>query len=131
MRIDAGVSICLALILTVMGAGAASAQPQIVWQVENPFRFFLDPADTHVHRATWQSLSEAERGQPVQSAERASERAPSRWLEHLHLRQDLLGLGRATAMPAASAPTISIPRAIRSWRGWTGWRTRKPSIAAG
>ena len=71
MRIDAGLGICLALILGVMGAGAAAAEPQIVWQVENPFRFFLDPADTQVHRATWQSLSEAERAHPVQSAERA------------------------------------------------------------
>ena len=131
MRIDAGLSICLALILAVMGAGAAAAEPQIVWQVENPFRFFLDPADTQVHRATWLSLSETERSHPVQAAERALERAPSRRLEHLHLHQDLLGLDDATATPAASAPTISIPRAIRSWRGWRGSRTRRPSIAAG
>ena len=41
------------------------------------------------------------------------------------------GTGRATATPVASAPTISIPRAIRSWRGWRGSRTRRPSIAAG
>ena len=46
MRIDAGRSICLALVLAVLHAGAATAEPQIVWQVENPFRFFLDPADT-------------------------------------------------------------------------------------
>ena len=46
MRIDAGRSICLALMLAVMHAGVATAEPQIVWQVENPFRFFLDPADT-------------------------------------------------------------------------------------
>ena len=69
MRIDAGRSICLALMLAVMHTGVATAEPQIVWQVENPFRFFLDPADTQVHRAT--SLSESERSHPVQSAERA------------------------------------------------------------
>ena len=70
MRIDAGRSIGLALFLAVMWAGAAAAEPQIVWQVENPFRFFLDPADTQVHRATWLSLSDSERNHPVQSAER-------------------------------------------------------------
>ena len=80
MRIDAGRSICLALMLAVMHAGVATAEPQIVWQVENPFRFFLDPADTQVHRATWLSLSESERNHPVQSAERAlSERHPDGW----------------------------------------------------
>src|SRR5438477_10081289 len=80
MRIDAGRSIGLALILAVARAGAATAEPQIVWQVENPFRFFLDPADTQVHRATWASLSEVERSHAVQSAERAlSERHPDGW----------------------------------------------------
>jgi hypothetical protein len=80
MRIDAGRSICLALMLAVAHAGVAMAEPQIVWQVENPFRFFLDPADTQVHRATWLSMSESERSHPVQSAERAlSERHPDGW----------------------------------------------------
>jgi len=80
MRIDAGRSICLALMLAAAHAGAAKAEPQIVWQVENPFRFFLDPADTQVHRATWLSMSESERSHPVQSAERAlSERHPDGW----------------------------------------------------
>ncbi len=79
MRIDAGLGFCLALILAILCAGPAAAEPQIVWQVENPFRFFLDPADTQVHRATWLSLSESERYHPVQSAERAlSERHNSR-----------------------------------------------------
>src|SRR5438045_6370941 len=80
MRIDAGRSIGLALMLAGAHAGAAKAEPQIVWQVENPFRFFLDPADTQVHRATWLSMSESERSHPVQSAERAlSERHPDGW----------------------------------------------------
>ena len=66
--------------LTVMHGGVATAEPQIMWQVENPFRFFLDPADTQVHRATWLSLSDVERKHPVQSAERAlSERHPDGW----------------------------------------------------
>src|SRR5689334_13413582 len=80
MRVDAGWSICLALMLAVMHGGVATAEPQIEWQVENPFRFFLDPADTQVHRATWLSLSDVERAHPVQSAERAlSERHPDGW----------------------------------------------------
>lgn len=45
--------------------------PTIKWRVENPFRFFVDPADTEMHRATWQALSADERTQPVLSAERA------------------------------------------------------------
>src|SRR5215510_15479251 len=80
MRVGAAVSFCLAVFIGLGWAGPAAAQPQIVWRVENPFRFFLDPADTEVHRATWQSLSETERRHPVQSAERAlSERHPDGW----------------------------------------------------
>jgi hypothetical protein len=61
-------------------ACGAAAEPRIVWEVENPFRFFLDPADTQVHRATWKSLTEAELRHPVQSAERAlGERHPDGW----------------------------------------------------
>lgn len=52
-----------------------SPQPQqieIVWRVENPFRFFADPADSEVHRATWLALSpEQQASNPVLSAERA------------------------------------------------------------
>lgn len=80
MRIKAGGGLFLALMLMLAHAGGAAAEPKIVWQVENPFRFFLDPADTQVHRATWESLSEAERRHPVQSAERAlGDRHPDGW----------------------------------------------------
>jgi hypothetical protein len=51
-------------------AASAVAEPHIVWQVENPFRLFLDPADTKLHAATWLSLPEAERGRSVSAAER-------------------------------------------------------------
>jgi hypothetical protein len=79
MPVTVGVRLLLAL--AMLGcAGGASAEPRITWQVENPFRFFLDPADTEVHRATWQSLSEVELRHPVQSAERAlGERHPDGW----------------------------------------------------
>jgi hypothetical protein len=53
------------------------AEPEIAWRVENPFRFFLDPADTEVHRATWKSLTPEQAVNPIQSAEvLLSERHP-------------------------------------------------------
>ena len=70
----------LVLAMVLGGTTGSAADPQIVWRVENPFRFFVDPADTQVHRATWQSLTESERRHPVQSAERAlGERHPDGW----------------------------------------------------
>jgi hypothetical protein len=69
-----------ALVLVLAMGAAARAEPTIVWEVENPFRFFLDPADTEVHRATWQSLSPEQRTSAVLSAERMlSERHPEGW----------------------------------------------------
>lgn len=60
---------CLGVLLTIAASEGARAQPEIVWEVVNPFRFFLDPADTEVHRATWESLTPEQRAQPVLSAE--------------------------------------------------------------
>src|SRR5262245_41331335 len=59
----------LAMALTTALGSAARADPEIVWRVENPFRFFLDPADTEVHRATWKSLTPEQAVNPIQSAE--------------------------------------------------------------
>ena len=68
------------LLLTLALCAPVSAQPQIVWEVENPFRFFLDPVDTEVHRATWASLTPQQRRSPVLSTERLlSERHPEGW----------------------------------------------------
>ena len=56
------------------------AEPEIQWRVDNPFRFFTDPADTEVHRATYESLSDDERKSPVLASERAlAERHPEGW----------------------------------------------------
>lgn len=53
---------------------------QIKWRVENPFRFFTDPRDTNVHRATYLALTPEERETPILSAERAlSTRHPEGW----------------------------------------------------
>jgi hypothetical protein len=62
--------ICAMPILMAFASDAARAEPEIVWKVENPFRFFLDPADTEVHRATWASLTDEQRATPVLSAEK-------------------------------------------------------------
>ncbi len=79
------------LLLTLALGGPASAQPTIVWEVENPFRFFLDPADTEVHRATWVSLSPEQRRSPVLSSERLLAERHRGGVERLHVRQDMLG----------------------------------------
>jgi lysophospholipase L1-like esterase len=49
----------------------ASAAAVILWRVENPFRFFTDPADGEIHRATYRALGPEEKLVPVLSAERA------------------------------------------------------------
>ncbi len=50
--------------------GEAWQQLNISWRVENPFRFFRDPADTEVHRATYWALNAEEQLHPILSAER-------------------------------------------------------------
>ena len=91
MRRATGLPTLSVLLAAIATAGAASAQtttnpaaatplPRIEWSVVNPFRFFLDPSDTEVHRATWEALTEDERRTPVLSAERAlAERHPEGW----------------------------------------------------
>src|SRR4029450_2539275 len=66
--------------MTLGWATAVQAQPRIQWRVENGFRFFLDPVDTEVHRATFDHLSDAERRRPVLAAERLlAARHPDGW----------------------------------------------------
>jgi hypothetical protein len=52
---------------------AAHAAPGFNWRVENPFRFFTDPHDTEVHRATYEALTPEEKSTPVLSSERKLE----------------------------------------------------------
>lgn len=63
---------------SILPADVASDVPtplqplSISWRLENPFRFFIDPADTEVHRATFLALSLEQRlKSPVLSAEHA------------------------------------------------------------
>ncbi len=48
--------------------GASAAEIQ--WRLENPFRLFLDPQDTELHRQTYLALDEEERANPVLAVER-------------------------------------------------------------
>ena len=69
------------LLLALAGRGRGGGRAQIVWEVENPFRFFLDPADT---RGASRDL-----GEPVRDRARAipccrpsallAERHPDGW----------------------------------------------------
>src|SRR5262245_18947045 len=64
----------------VRGVEPGRAPPAIDWRLVNPFRFFGDPADTELHRKTFQSLNADERRHPVLSAEHAlSQRHEDGW----------------------------------------------------
>ncbi|MEW5962774.1 MAG: hypothetical protein AB1749_04370 [Pseudomonadota bacterium] len=70
----------LAALVSVAGTVPALAGPSIEWRVANPFRFFNDPADTEIHRATFISLTPEERRSPVLAAERQlGQRHPDGW----------------------------------------------------
>ncbi len=63
----------LCSLLVVLGlalAGSAQAEPRVLWRVENPFRFFTQPADTEMHRATYLALRGNDRQDPILAAER-------------------------------------------------------------
>lgn len=68
-----------------MDALVAMSAAKISWRVENPFRFFVDPKDTEVHRATYLALPpEQRRAGPVLASERAlSRRHQSGWAESM------------------------------------------------
>jgi hypothetical protein len=56
---------------TIAASAARAQEPQIVWRVENAFRFFDDPTSTEMHRATFADLSDDQRRTPILSSERA------------------------------------------------------------
>lgn len=62
--------------LAGMTAAARADEPEaaIEWRVENSFRFFTDPSDTEVHRATFLALDPAQKRTPILSSERALQR---------------------------------------------------------
>jgi lysophospholipase L1-like esterase len=83
MRVLAGFRLVLLSILWI--PPAALAQAEITWRVQNPFRLFLDAADTELHRLAYESLSDAERTAPILNGERAlSSRFPKGWAEGVY-----------------------------------------------
>ncbi|MEZ5908084.1 MAG: GDSL-type esterase/lipase family protein [Hyphomicrobiaceae bacterium] len=64
-----GLLLCLAG-MTGPAMAAPFPEPVITWKVENPFRLFRSPADTEMHRATFEALPQAERRTPILNAER-------------------------------------------------------------
>lgn len=64
-------ALTILILLAVSTAATPVLAASIKWRVENPFRFFTDPADSEIHRATYRSLGPAERLTPVLSAEHA------------------------------------------------------------
>lgn len=65
--------------LIVACPGRASAN-DIEWRVENPFRFFTDPADTAVHRK-----AAGEAGSVLDTERRLAARAPFGWAQNAFL----------------------------------------------
>ena len=65
-------------VLVIAATPAAAAD--IVWRVENPFRLFTDPALTAVHRDVFEQLTDAEKLEPILSAEhRLMQRSVNGW----------------------------------------------------
>jgi hypothetical protein len=65
-------AVSVALVAGFAGAiTPASAAAVIAWRVENPFRFFVDPADAEIHRATYRALGPDEKLSPILASERA------------------------------------------------------------
>ncbi len=65
---------------TTNRAAEVPAYLKIDWRVRNTFRFFSNPRDADVHRATWIALTPEQRRTPVLSAERAlASRHPEGW----------------------------------------------------
>lgn len=70
----------------LLGATTVAAET-ISWRLENPFRLFLDPADTAKHRAAYEALSLDERLRPVLAGERKlAALAPRGWAEEIVTR---------------------------------------------
>lgn len=71
-------------VLTAVAANPVTAEPVILWRVENPFRLFLDASDTDLHRAVFDNLTPAERTTPILSTERRlGGRFPFGWSEQM------------------------------------------------
>ncbi len=61
---------CWAALAFTLAFASPTAAAEIVWHVENPFRLFTEAEKTHVHREIYEQLTEAEKLEPILSAER-------------------------------------------------------------
>ena len=90
-------------------APAAGATPHIKWKLENPFRFFTDPADTEMHRATYQALNPRARLSPVLSAERALQaRHEDGWAARMYRKTCWTASSNRFACPAYDDYMLSL-----------------------
>ena len=79
MRFTCLIGLVTALVMSCLPL-AAGAEPTVKWRVENPFRFFEDPADTNRHRATYDAMPPLDRHTPVLNIERhLASRHPDGW----------------------------------------------------
>lgn len=77
--------IAVASIAVLAAPGRAEAAATVAWRVENPFRFFVDPRDTEVHRQIYRSLGPDQRSTPVLSTERALQSGdPDGWASSMY-----------------------------------------------
>ncbi len=78
-------AVALLAIVAGMSVPGPALAATLVWRLENPFRLFVDPAHTEIHRRAYESLSEVERRQPVLSIERRLSAAyPRGWAEGIY-----------------------------------------------
>ncbi len=69
-----------ALLAALMLATAPASAAEILWRLDNPFRLFTEPEATHIHREVFEQLTEAEKLEPILSAERRlMEKFPFGW----------------------------------------------------
>jgi hypothetical protein len=68
------------LVALLSFAPAPVAAADIVWRLDNPFRMFTEAEATHIHRDVFEQLTEAEKLEPIVSAERRlMEKFPFGW----------------------------------------------------
>jgi hypothetical protein len=77
--------LAVASLALVFASSRAEAAATVAWHVENPFRFFVDPRDTNVHRQIYRSLGPDQRRSPVLSEERALQSGdPNGWASSMY-----------------------------------------------
>jgi len=59
-----------ALLAAPMLAATPACSAEILWRLDNPFRLFTEAGSTQVHREVFEQLTEAEKLEPILSAER-------------------------------------------------------------